>query len=50
MAVVTDPVCGMEVKPENAAAKSEYNGRTYHFCSEGCKKAFDADPERYTRG
>lgn len=50
MAVVTDPVCGMEINPETAAARSDHNGRTFHFCSEGCRKAFEADPERYTRG
>lgn len=43
----TDPVCGMDVKPERAAAKSQYEGNTYYFCSLGCKEAFDRDPERY---
>jgi Cu+-exporting ATPase len=44
---VTDRVCGMEFKPEEAAATAEYGGRTYYFCTEACKKQFDADPERY---
>jgi Cu+-exporting ATPase len=39
----------MEVDPANAAAKSEYQGRTYYFCSAGCKRKFDADPTRYAR-
>ena len=26
---------------------STYKGKTYYFCSEGCKKAFDRDPEKY---
>jgi Cu+-exporting ATPase len=42
-----DPVCGMDVTPETAAGKSEYKGQTYYFCSLGCKKSFDEDPEKY---
>ena len=43
-----DPVCGMDVEPSKTPHKSEYQGRTYHFCSEGCKKKFDANPKKYT--
>jgi YHS domain-containing protein len=42
-----DPVCGMDVTPETAAGTSEYNGTTYYFCSPGCKRSFDKDPEKY---
>lgn len=42
-----DPVCGMEVTPITAEAQSEHEGLTFYFCSETCKKAFDADPLRY---
>jgi YHS domain-containing protein len=42
-----DPVCGMDVPPETAAGKSEYNGETYYFCSPGCKRSFDKEPEKY---
>jgi P-type Cu+ transporter len=42
-----DPVCGMDVDPNSAAATSEYNGKTYYFCAPGCKRAFDKDPEKY---
>lgn len=45
--MVKDPVCGMEVDPGRAAAKSEYKGQTFHFCSNGCKTAFDQNPEKY---
>ncbi len=45
-----DPVCGMEVDEKKAAAASECKGKTYYFCSPGCKKAFDADPEKYLTG
>jgi len=42
-----DPVCGMEVNEKTAPATSQYKGTTYYFCAPGCKKAFDADPEKY---
>lgn len=44
---VKDPVCGMEIDPATAAGSSEYKGQTYYFCSPGCKKSFDKDPEKY---
>jgi YHS domain-containing protein len=44
---VHDPVCGMDIDPATAAGTSEYKGQTYYFCSLGCKKAFDKDPEKY---
>jgi Cu+-exporting ATPase len=37
----------MDIDPETAAGTSEYNGKTYYFCSLGCKKSFDKDPEKY---
>ncbi|MBA2378478.1 MAG: heavy metal translocating P-type ATPase [Blastocatellia bacterium] len=43
----TDPVCGMAVDPETAAAESEYEGTTYYFCNPGCKTRFGAEPEKY---
>ena len=45
-----DPVCHMEVAPEDAAGSSEYQGQTYYFCGAGCKRAFDQDPERFLQG
>ena len=42
-----DPVCGMDVTSESAAGTSEYNGQTYYFCSPGCKRSFDKEPEKY---
>lgn len=45
-----DPVCGMTVNPKTAAGKSEYNGKTFYFCSLGCKKSFDKDPAKYAGG
>jgi Cu+-exporting ATPase len=42
-----DPVCGMKVKPEKAAASYEYKGKTYYFCCAGCRTKFEADPEKF---
>jgi len=42
-----DPVCGMMVEEDQAAATSVYKGVTYYFCARGCKVAFDRDPEKY---
>jgi len=44
---VKDLVCGMDIDPAAAAGKSEYKGQTYYFCSLGCKKSFDKEPEKY---
>lgn len=44
---VHDPVCNMWVDPKKAPARSEYKGQVVYFCSPGCKKAFDANPEKY---
>jgi YHS domain-containing protein len=42
-----DPVCGMEVNTATTSEQSDYEGQTYYFCSEECKNAFDAEPEKY---
>ncbi|MYZ49208.1 heavy metal translocating P-type ATPase [Propylenella binzhouense] len=46
----TDPVCGMSVKLGAGKPTAEHAGTTYHFCSEGCRAKFLADPERYLAG
>ena len=46
----TDPVCGMDVNREIAAAQgltSEHNTVTYVFCGRGCKLDFDDEPTRF---
>ncbi len=44
---VKDVVCGMDVDPKTATQKSEYQGQTYYFCSPGCKRDFDKEPQKY---
>jgi transcriptional regulator GlxA family with amidase domain len=40
------PVCDMEVDTKSAP-KSVYQGKTYYFCMDSHKAAFDAAPEKY---
>ena len=42
-----DPVCGMTVDPETAKHKADHRGRSYYFCSAGCRAKFLADPPKY---
>ena len=44
---VQDPVCGMDIDPDGAAATAEHKGQTYYFCSTACHDKFKADPEKY---
>ena len=45
-----DPVCGMAVDPvQPGGGRAEYAGRSYFFCSTGCRDTFVADPARFTR-
>lgn len=48
--MATDPVRGMEVRPETAAASAEFEGATYYFCAQSCQDAFLAEPHRYLNG
>ncbi|MEX2246877.1 MAG: ATP-binding cassette domain-containing protein [Dehalococcoidia bacterium] len=45
--LVRDPVCGMSVEQQNAAASLEHAGQTYHFCSRGCSWEFQESPEKF---
>ncbi len=45
--MVKDVVCGMQVDEGMAGGKSEHRGKTYYFCSNGCKERFDRDQEKY---
>lgn len=42
-----DPVCGMTVEPGKAAAKQEFQGNTYYFCSKRCAQRFAKEPENF---
>jgi len=45
--MTTDPVCGMTVDPQQAAATFQYKDVSWYFCSEGCQHKFQTDPEQY---
>jgi len=42
-----DPICGMMVDENTAKLKSVHEGKTFYFCSPGCKNAFDKDPHKF---
>jgi YHS domain-containing protein len=42
-----DPVCGMDVEPGKTKLVSVYQGRSYWFCAETCRRAFEANPNKY---
>jgi xanthine dehydrogenase accessory factor len=45
----TDPVCGMTVPASRSGKPLVYDGTTYHFCSGGCRRAFESDPAAYVK-
>ncbi|MEX1034700.1 MAG: heavy metal translocating P-type ATPase [Sneathiella sp.] len=48
--MATDPVCGMSVKRDAGKPSHNYNGETYHFCSQKCHDKFERDPYFYLSG
>jgi YHS domain-containing protein len=49
-ATILDPVCDMIVDVEEQrgrALTSEHSGKTYAFCSSGCKRSFEDEPAPY---
>ncbi len=47
--MIKDPVCGMMVNTNHAAASIQYQGQTYYFCSQLCKTMFECEPEKYVK-
>ena len=47
MQSVIDPVCGMAIDPDTAAATTKFEGRDYYFCSMACKTEFERNPDKY---
>ena len=45
--VTVDPVCGMQVEPETAYSKMEYEGQVIYFCSQHCEEEFRKKPKKY---
>ena len=42
-----DPVCGMAIDEQKAAATVTYDGKTYYFCSGVCQVKFEQYPLLY---
>ena len=45
----TCPVTGEEFTIAKNTVHVEYKGKHVYFCCPGCKKAFDKDPDKYTK-
>jgi len=45
--IAIDPVCGMKVDTTAGKPSAEHAGTLFHFCSNGCRTKFTADPDRY---
>jgi RND family efflux transporter MFP subunit len=46
-ASMRDPVCGMALKSTEIAFQENYQGKTYSFCSDSCRRKFLAEPGKY---
>ena len=44
-----DPVCGMDVSPEDAAGSHAHEETTHWFCSDRCLTKFKADPAKFLK-
>ncbi len=47
MAMVKDPVCGMEFDSSQAEAQTSYQGQSYFFCSQDCRRTFEENPREF---
>ena len=45
--MTTDPVCGMKVDERRSEFQTQFAGKKYFFCSDECRKEFEADPNEY---
>lgn len=48
--MVTDPVCRMELDKKHIKESLFYQGRSYYFCSIGCRAEFERHPDDYNKG
>jgi membrane fusion protein, copper/silver efflux system len=50
LTAVKDLICGMNVDPNSPhTLKTQHGGKTYYFCSELCKKSFEANPGQHVQ-
>lgn len=43
---VIDPVCGMTIQPESAAATLQVGEVTHYFCAVSCKETYERSREQ----
>ncbi|CUS39508.1 YHS domain-containing protein [Candidatus Nitrospira nitrificans] len=46
---VKDPVCLMELDPDEAVESEDYLQHRYYFCNANCHETFQLDPEPYAK-
>jgi Ala-tRNA(Pro) deacylase len=44
-----DPICGAALDERHLAARSDFQGERYYFCSQRCKMEFDDNPYAYAK-
>ncbi len=49
MEKMKDLVCATEIDRDKAAASYDDKGKTYKFCSEQCKNAFNWNPDSFIK-
>lgn len=42
-----DPICGMDVDEKKMPVITQHKGKTYYFCSPGCRDTFTKNPEKF---
>jgi YHS domain-containing protein len=47
MSQVKDPVCGRVIQQAAAAGRITHDFGEAYFCSDSCRRAFEASPERF---
>lgn len=47
--LVTDPVCGMRINKTPAVGEAQYQGQTFYFCVDECRRSFLEDAQRYVK-
>lgn len=45
--MIHDPVCLMNIRPQDAVAMLDYEGKKYYFCSKNCHSKFLEQPQIY---
>jgi hypothetical protein len=48
-ALVTDPICGMQVRPDDMTPRTGHDGAVVSFCSDECRNRFEADRAELVR-